>query len=103
MRYIFYLSVFSLVFLFSCEKVEDKGTLNKKSSIKTKKEDVTKLKKNDVVVDFEKNLRKRFKKERLANIKFIDSDKDGIHDLIDKCPNKKEVKNGINDNDGCPD
>lgn len=33
----------------------------------------------------------------------VDSDKDGIPDDKDKCPNAAETKNGYKDDDGCPD
>jgi len=32
-----------------------------------------------------------------------DSDRDGVNDLRDKCPDKVETKNGYQDHDGCPD
>ena len=32
-----------------------------------------------------------------------DSDGDGFNDPQDKCPNEPEIKNGFEDNDGCPD
>jgi outer membrane protein OmpA-like peptidoglycan-associated protein len=32
-----------------------------------------------------------------------DSDRDGLIDANDKCPNQPETMNGINDHDGCPD
>ena len=32
-----------------------------------------------------------------------DSDRDGIVDTADKCPNDVEVINGVDDDDGCPD
>ncbi len=32
-----------------------------------------------------------------------DSDKDGIPDALDKCPNEPEDKDGFEDSDGCPD
>jgi outer membrane protein OmpA-like peptidoglycan-associated protein len=32
-----------------------------------------------------------------------DSDRDGLMDANDKCPNQPETQNGINDHDGCPD
>ncbi|MCP4499720.1 MAG: OmpA family protein [Deltaproteobacteria bacterium] len=32
-----------------------------------------------------------------------DKDEDGIPDYADKCPNKKETINGVDDEDGCPD
>jgi outer membrane protein OmpA-like peptidoglycan-associated protein len=35
--------------------------------------------------------------------KFADADRDGVADANDKCPNEKEVINGIADDDGCPD
>jgi hypothetical protein len=33
----------------------------------------------------------------------VDSDRDGIPDVRDKCPNEPEVYNGLEDADGCPD
>ena len=33
----------------------------------------------------------------------LDKDKDGIPDLLDKCPNDAEDKDGFQDADGCPD
>jgi len=35
--------------------------------------------------------------------KFLDADRDGVADANDKCPNEKEVINGIADDDGCAD
>lgn len=32
-----------------------------------------------------------------------DTDADGFHDDIDECPNIPEVRNGLEDEDGCPD
>jgi hypothetical protein len=32
-----------------------------------------------------------------------DNDGDGIVDAIDMCPNEAETKNGVDDEDGCPD
>ncbi|MBW2734016.1 MAG: OmpA family protein, partial [Deltaproteobacteria bacterium] len=32
-----------------------------------------------------------------------DSDKDGVYDKNDKCPNEKEDRDGFQDTDGCPD
>lgn len=33
----------------------------------------------------------------------LDQDKDGINTPDDKCPDKAEIKNGFDDDDGCPD
>jgi outer membrane protein OmpA-like peptidoglycan-associated protein len=33
----------------------------------------------------------------------MDSDRDGLRDPDDKCPQQPETANGINDHDGCPD
>ena len=33
----------------------------------------------------------------------LDADADGVPDFADKCPRKKETKNGYKDDDGCPD
>ena len=38
-----------------------------------------------------------------ASLPVIDSDGDGLNDLIDVCPNAAEVVNGVDDEDGCPD
>lgn len=32
-----------------------------------------------------------------------DGDNDGIPDLADRCPSESETKNGVDDNDGCPE
>ena len=37
------------------------------------------------------------------SMEHIDSDKDGINDLLDRCPKHKEDFDGYQDNDGCPD
>ncbi|MBI5510698.1 MAG: OmpA family protein [Deltaproteobacteria bacterium] len=33
----------------------------------------------------------------------VDTDQDGVPDALDKCPDKKEDKDGFEDSDGCPD
>ena len=38
-----------------------------------------------------------------ASIQCPDSDNDGIQDWIDTCPLQPETKNGITDDDGCPE
>jgi outer membrane protein OmpA-like peptidoglycan-associated protein len=40
---------------------------------------------------------------RTSPVAATDSDRDGIPDSQDKCPNEPETYNGIEDSDGCPD
>lgn len=40
---------------------------------------------------------------KVAPVAILDTDNDGIPDAEDECPSEREVVNGLDDSDGCPD